>query len=310
MGLFGLLQGSKKTKTQKLQKTTLTMERKIKSTLGIRALESMPAQAAQAFMLSSDPNASNQDFVRVIEADEVLSAKILRIANSIYFRRSDEARDIETAVAAIGLNELRCILSAAMLKSLLKGKHIAREQLWANAVGCALTARLLCSYCKYDKGEAFLCGLLHDVGKLVMLRKSSSQYEKVLNAVRDGGIDFQEAELAVFDLSHTEVGTWVAEQWQFPSNVSKVICFHHEPIVAKDPLMMSEFIQIADTLAHAAGLGHPPAYSGLRAAASDALPKRISKLGIDSSNDIEQLIERVRSAFDSEYALYQIENIT
>lgn len=81
-------------------------------------LESMPVQAAQAFQIASDPKAKQDDFVKIIEADEALSARIIRVANSVYFFRGTKATDIENAVNNIGLEELRCLISATMSEKL------------------------------------------------------------------------------------------------------------------------------------------------------------------------------------------------
>jgi putative nucleotidyltransferase with HDIG domain len=312
MGFFSRKKDSSKNiRVGKLSKTSLTDEIRIKQTLGIRKLESMPVQAAQAFQLASDPKSRIDDFVKVIEADEALSARMIRIANSVYFRRKEEAKDIEKAVVNIGLDELRCLISASMLKSLLQGKHPAREQIWANSVGTAVACRSLSSRTNIDEGSAFLCGLLHDVGKLIMIRSSGKEYEKVLKLVADGSTTFPEAEEKVFDLNHIEVGKWIAEQWSFPACVVRAIQFHHHAWATKPDkkgknTSHAMLVKTADTFAHASGLGLSGAFRGLQQTAREQLNDAIEQIGADKEF-LDTFPQTLSKVFQEEFSIYQME---
>lgn len=312
MGLFS----KKKTPSAfsaALSKTSIATELRIKETLGLQTLESMPLQAARAFQLASDPKATTADFVKVIESDEAMSARIIRIANSVYFRRGEEVKDIEKAVASIGLNELRCLISATMLRSLLQGKHSAREQVWANAVGTAIACRSFCRFTNLGEGEAFLAGLLHDVGKLIMIRRGEKLYDKVLGLASGGQKTFVEAEEEVFDFSHVDVGKWVGEKWNFPAAAISAISFHHSPWPKEDDkrgkaTTHAMLVKACDTIAHAIGIGHPPTFRLYRARAEEELPAALQQLGI-AAQDKDPLLEQLRKQFNDEFALYQIENV-
>ena len=311
MGLF-TFKSKKRAGAGSFGRTSLATEVRIKSTLGIRTLESMPIQAATAFKLASDPAARTSDFVKVIEADEVLSARIIRIANSVYFRRGAEAKDIEKAVAAIGLDELRCLISATMLRSLLQGKHIAREQLWANAVATAIACRMLSRQTNIDEGEAFLCGLLHDVGKLIMVRRGSKLYENVLGLVK-AGKDFVTAEEEVFDLNHVEVGRWIGEKWHFPESAVRAIAFHHHRWPDSDSersrgTSQAMLVKAAGTFAHAAGIGHPAGFQVLQNRAADEIPHAVTQLGLTTGSG-SSVVESLKGQFDKEYSLYKADSL-
>ncbi len=299
-------------KAKSLAKTSLATEMRIKATLGIRKLDSMPAQAVRAFQLASNPRAKTDDFVKIIEADEVLSARIIRIANSVYFRRGEEAKDIVKAVANIGLDELRCLISATVLKSLLQGRHPAREQIWANSVACAISCRILSANTKISSGEAFLCGLLHDVGKLIMIQKNAKLYEKVLLLVGRGEKSFVQAEDEVFDLNHVEVGRWIAERWRFPEAARRAVAFHHHnwpKDAAKRGKGVSHamLVKAADTIAHAAGIGHPSTFRGFQRSAEEELPAALLVLGVDAGG-AEEIKTRLKDEFEREFSLYKAES--
>ncbi|HQH26767.1 MAG TPA: HDOD domain-containing protein [Oligoflexia bacterium] len=312
MGLFGKKKQSSSFSAA-LAKTSIAVEMRMKETLGIQKLESMPVQAARAFQLASDPKATLADFVKIIESDEALSARIIRIANSVYFRRGEEVNDIAKAVASIGLNELRCLMSATMLRSLLQGKHSAREQIWANSVGTAICCRTLSRQTNLAEGEAFLAGLLHDVGKLIMIRKSAKQYDKVLSIVSSGAKTFVQAEEEVFDFSHVDVGKWVAEKWNFPAPAVAAIAFHHgawpqQPEQKGKGTSHAILVKACDVISHACGIGHPPVFRPFRVRAEEEIHLAFEQLGL-AGQDHSGMLEQFRKQFNDEFALYHVENV-
>ncbi len=286
---------------------------RIRRSLGIKQLECMPAQAARAFQLASDPRATGADFIEVIESDDALSSRILRIANSVYFFRGTHASDIEKAVANIGLDELRCILSAAMLKSLLQGKHPLREQVWANAVATAICCRTLSRLTpQIAVGEAFLCGLVHDIGKLIMIRRDGESYRKVNTLVTVERKSFLEAEEAVYGLNHAEVGQWVAENWNFPPRIIRAVSKHHlawpkKGSVSVDQISTELLVKIADTIAHALGIGHPTNFRSVEQRFTDELPDAFACLRL-TPEEGTRLIEPLTKEFETEYSLYQLDH--
>ena len=306
--LSGLFQSN--TSRIEIRPTTHATAERIRNILGIRQLESMPVQAAKAFQLASDVNAKQTDFIDVIESDEVLSARVIRIANSVYFSRGTAATDIEKAVANIGLDELRCLLSASMLRSLLTVRHATRDIIWANAVATGILCRIVArSTRNLNPGEAFLCGLLHDVGKLVMIRKGGSQYDKVIALAGSGERPFPEAEEKVFELDHIEVGKWVAESWNFPESVLRSVALHHEGWPAgNEPIELTYELatKFCDLIAHSIGIGHSLSMRGLAKAATEERDRIAPRLGFSESS-LKGVIAELEAKYEKESALYQPE---
>lgn len=309
MGLFSRLTSKA---TESLPRTSPGTAERIKNILGIQKLESMPVQAAQAFQIASDPKAKQDDFVKVIEADEALSARIIRVANSVYFFRGTKATDIENAVNNIGLEELRCLISATMLKSLLHGQSEVREAVWANAVATGIACREIASLGQdISTGSAFLCGLLHDVGKLIMIQRGGRLYEKVLTLLAAEEISPIEAEERVFELNHVEVGKWIAEHWNFPEPVIVAISFHHQPWHernTKQPakLGVAQLVKCADTICHAAGIGHTRQFKPYRLHAEENLPHALELLQWDQVK-LESFSQTLKEKFERDFALYKPE---
>ena len=313
MGFFSRITGKGKPQAAPLPKTNYATANRIKNILGIRELESMPIQAARAFQLASDPKSNSSDFVKIIEQDEALGAKIIRVANSVYFFRGTKATDIEKAVANIGLDELRCLLTASMLKNLLTSKHPLRKQIWANSVAVAIACRTLSQYTDaISSSEAFLAGLVHDVGKLVILRKHGHLYEKVVARVSSGDLTFIEAEEEFFETNHVETGKWVAESWSFPDAAIKAIAQHHDPWpkdqnAQKRNTSIAMIVKAADTIAHAKGIGHPTAFRGFQRANEDHLKNVYAQLEI-APDAAANLISNFVKQFEEESGMFELEN--
>ncbi len=281
----------------------------ILNTVGARSIPAMPAAAQKAFQLATDPNAEAQDFVEVIEADEALSARIVKIANSVFFARGKQTTTIDDAVLAIGIEELRCLLNASTLSDLFLSSHAYRAQFWSNDIATAVIARQLAQRLRPDKSDlAFLGGLMHDIGKLLLIQKAPELYTKVQKLVESDGRDFYLAETDVFVFNHNEVGQLIGERWLFSPELLEIIKLHHRPYtdddyVASKPLDLSAIIKSADIIAHAMGLGHPPTLAKLQKRCESELPKVWDIVRISKQKQRENL-ENFRKAFDAECEMH------
>jgi len=276
----------------------------ILNTIGLKSIPTLPASADKAFRLSNDPKAELRDFVDVIEADESLSSRILKIANSVYFERGKKSESVEEALNVVGINEVRSLLSATTLSELFYSPHKARMQLWANDVATAIIAKQIASIVLPSMSDStFLCGLMHDIGKLLLLQQATSRYEGVLSSVREKGISFVEAENEQFAFSHTEVGQLVAEKWNFPTNVTIAIRRHHNPCDDLKTDKLSLIVKAADLVAHALGLGHLQGFGNFQEHAKAESDQALSLLGFND-NSIKDVVRLAKIAFQREYELY------
>lgn len=291
--------------------TSVATRERIKNILGIRELESMPAQAARAFQLSSDPRASLNDFTKIIESDEALVSRIIRIANSVYFYRGTPADDIEKSVTNIGLTELRGLLSATMLRSLTKSKHPIREVVWKHSVSTGMFTRYLARQTNnISEGEAFLGGILHDIGKLVMISKNPQGYAQVVS-LQNQGIASIEAEEKIFKVNHVDVGKWVAQSWNFPPKTIQAIAFHHEPWPVDNGRNSKQslpfLVKAASALSHASGVAESLTYSKSQPRNKNELLAAFSFLELDEKAG-SSLLDSLRKIFQEEYGSYEMEN--
>ena len=260
-GLFSKDKKSKKGTQEGVRSLSPAITSAINSVVGKRGIPMMAGSAQKAFKLSVDPNTTAHDFVEVIESDEAMSAKVIKIANSVYFERGKRSETIEECVNVLGVNELKDLLSSTTLSSLFPSKNPLRVQLWTNDIATAIAAKYLAEQINHNKkNSAFTAGLLHDIGKLLLLQRAEETYSQIIRDAADNERDFCGAEENVFVFNHTEVGQLIAEKWNFGPDLKEAIRYHHElPTETIDcpipEIPLSYVIGIADLSAHALGLG-------------------------------------------------------
>jgi putative nucleotidyltransferase with HDIG domain len=220
----------------------------------IEDLPTLPSVALEVLSLVHDPDVSIQRISECIFTDPPLAAKVLRMANSVFYRRGD--RKVETlhhAIIFLGLSEIINITtSVSIFTALSKGKSAEasmREKFWDHSVATGLIARYL------DKklgikcyGREFVAGLLHDIGKIILDQYFHEEFLEAYNLSLEKDKPMFETEMEVCGTNHMEVGYFVAQKWNLPDYVSDVILYHHQPSQAtyKD---IAALISLADLMA-------------------------------------------------------------
>lgn len=287
---------------------TTALRQTIRNTVGKGNVPSMPKNAQKAFELSTDPSTQARDFVAVIESDEALSARVIKIANSVFFQRGNRCETIEESVVIIGNEELRNLLNATALSDLFPSRHPARHQFWVNDIATAITAKLLAPrYAPGKESLLFVGGLMHDIGKLLLLQQTGKRYDNVLFGVRTNGTDYCRAEEETFLFNHCEVGVVLSEAWNFSSELTEILHRHHEPWpregTVRAALSLPHLIKSADLLAHALGLGHPKGFGTFQERCREQLEQVWRYLELDGDARTA-LLDDVRRTFDEEQELY------
>lgn len=217
-------------------------------------LPPMPAIALQALQLTKNPNASARQLESIIARDQALSARILRIVNSAMYGLSREVSTISHAVAILGMETLRSILMAAAVQQLFqgaggRGQDLTSKLLSDHSWGAAIAARIIARRTRYEgHEEAFLCGLMHDIGKLVLKKNFADQYLNIISETYRGDTNFHDAEMALFGFSHAHVGALVSEKWNFPPQLSVAIGYHHNPAAAPRHTKLANIVSLADAV--------------------------------------------------------------
>jgi putative nucleotidyltransferase with HDIG domain len=160
---------------------------------------------------------------------------------------------VDQAVLLLGLNVVRGLLFGVTVFDLMQRTMIG---LWEHSIGCAILSRLMAEKKGLkDPEEASILGLLHDIGKVMLLLKFPNEYKKVMDEAREKDVTVYEVETSHFSTTHATVGAWVAEEWSFPGRLIDVIQYHHKPYLSKAAPMETAIVHFADVLLRGRGFG-------------------------------------------------------
>jgi putative nucleotidyltransferase with HDIG domain len=303
--MLSKLFGSKSKRNDESPPLAAGLKESIVSYLGVKSLPIMPKVAQQAFQLATSPNAEPEDYIAVVERDEGLSARVIKIANSVYYSRGTESKTISDAVTVIGVTELQCLMNATALSNFFPSRHALRATFWAHDVAVAITARLLAQTIRPNQADmAFLGGLMHDIGKLFMLQQHTANYEKVVAHGFEEGLETINGETLEYPFDHTQVGHLIAEKWHFTPELTACISRHHKPWneIPKDSVVA--LVKTANILVHTLALGAGREANQARRIYEPMLPEAWEHLGIAESLRAE-ILKRAASTFEQEHSLYE-----
>ena len=197
-------------------------------------LPHLPRTADRAMIALRGNDADYSRLAKIVEEDPAIAARILRVANSVAFRGMSEVRQLESAFARLGQRQLRQIILTASLQSvsiqLGSGKEKLGETLWREALAGGVIAGAIGPRCGFDANDAFLYGLLHDIGNFVVL---SVAHEV---ARRSGGHVPREVFDKVSLEWHEHAGLRLASAWDLPDPLPDLVSRHHRLPESDDPL--------------------------------------------------------------------------
>jgi putative nucleotidyltransferase with HDIG domain len=223
----------------------------------VKDLPPMPTVVMKAMEMCLDPNASIRNLQLLISQDQALSAKILRIVNSAMYALRREVSTVSHAVAVLGMETVKSVIMAASVDGVIQtskdlGSKIMSDHSW----GTAIAARAIARRVHYENvEEALICGLMHDLGKPVLLQNLKPQYIPIIQAVYNGSKSFHQAELLAFGFSHAHVGAMLARKWNFPPQLAEAVGYHHSPLSAPSYKQLACIINLANLMAIAMGIG-------------------------------------------------------
>ena len=220
-------------------------------------LRPLPAIASRIMTACRQEGTDVRELVQLVECDPVISSRVLSVVNSSLFGYSREVSSINQAVVVLGLNKLSQLAVSVASESVFnsgEGTNDARQKLYEHSLGCAAVSRLLASIsgCEAESGEAFLAGMLHDVGKLVLFDVAPHGYAQLQE--NDSELSSVELERQTFGIDHPTLGAKIAETWGLPYQISNAIADHHCEINESTD-SLSQLTSLSNELARTWGVG-------------------------------------------------------
>lgn len=213
-------------------------------------LVSFPDIYFQILKVLRSPSASASHIAEVVSRDQSLTAVLLKLVNSPYFGFSSHIDSLPRAVALVGAKELSTLalgISAIKVFKDIPPELVDMRSFWKHSLACGIFAKLLANQVDPNEEERFfVCGLLHDIGKLLLYKKLPYASAQALVYARENRVPDAEAERVVLGFDHTEVGAALMAEWNFPEMLSQSIALHHAPAEASAP--GPSLIHVADLL--------------------------------------------------------------
>ena len=224
----------------------------------IRDLPPLPAVVFDLMNELESDDAGARLLADKIVQDQALTAKTLRLANSSFYGMQRKVATIHQAIAVIGFDSVRTIVTAAgVIGGFSGGDHsiFNFNKFWRHSLGTAVCARMLAKHAHLNPDQGFIAGLLHDIGVLVLVSYSAPSYQQVLAHRQEKDCSVLEAEQAVLGVDHAKVGRALAEHWKFPPAIQRAIEMHHAP-ARNDGDLLAAVVHVADAGAHALDLAN------------------------------------------------------
>jgi len=210
----------------------VSTENSILSALKINRLPSLPHVLVDMLHACQGNQATFQDLSQIISRDAAITARVVSLANSTFYSRGNKINSLERALLVLGTDTIKTIVITASIQQFFSGirpkQNVYLKQFWKRSLRCALIAKsfaILTSYPSPD--EAYLTGLLHNIGELVLETNYSDEFGRLLQI--DDELLRGVEETKRFGVSHCEVGAWLASEWGLSEFTSDAIHYHHAP---------------------------------------------------------------------------------
>ena len=250
----------------------------------LKDIKSFPQFVIETMKKLNDPESNAADVAKSLSRDEGLVLRILKLANSAAYGMSRNISNISEAIALLGYKSVSNIILAATVYSAmdkgLSGYALDRGELWRHSLMVAYTSRHLAKLTgKVGTEDAYVGGLLHDIGKVILNDYVRFGYGIIVKMVEEKHIPFTEAESQVLGFDHAMIGEILVERWEMPEGYRIAVAYHHKPNeLPEDKLQyqpLLDVVTLANTICLMLGIGLGA--DGLQAY---MFPEPIERLGI------------------------------
>jgi HD-like signal output (HDOD) protein len=225
-------------------------------TAGLDDLPSLPAVVMELLGSIDQEDADLALLAKKVALDQALTAKTLRLANSSAFGLQVKVTTIQQALTFLGVQATRNLIMAASITGCFPSGRCPAfndKAFWRLSIATAACARVLARHMHFNPDVAFTAGLLHGIGRLVLVTRYPEQYDAVLRECERVNGDLLETERAMLGVDHVLAGRALAEHWQFSDTLRQAIAFHVQPEMTGAGFLAT-IVHVASAVAHALDL--------------------------------------------------------
>ena len=267
-------------------------------------LPTIPVVAIKVMQLMESDTATAEELAKIVASDPAVAARVLKISNSSFYGCRRQIQTLSSAIVILGFSTLRSLVVAASVKQVYKPYGLTEKMLWEHSFAAGLAARMIARRTRAaNEEEAFLAGLFHDIGKIIMNTLDRVKFQEVMQHCYNEGISFGQAERGVYPFSHDEVGAHVIKKWNFPDILTNAILQHHrlEFAPTDDPALvnLTAVTALADMFCLKLGIGVREPQDDIDLA--DSKPGQMLRLTEETA---EELLQAFGEAFEKDKALF------
>lgn len=226
----------------------------------IEDLPTLPVIASKVNSMIQDYDVSINKLSEIIEMDQAIMTKILKLVNSAFFGFRAKVANISHAIVLLGCNTIRnSVVSVSIIETLSKEKALEGFDVtgfWTHSISTAVICRHLAEKTRIHSPEdAFTAGLLHDIGKILLYQYFYDLFEKVWISAKKNSLSFYEAEKKEIPSSHSVLGAFLANRWQLPAGLVDAVKYHHAVNTKAFDLNLLMLVHVADIISNTYGVG-------------------------------------------------------
>ncbi len=219
----------------------------------VTEISSLPEVTTRIVEVVENPKSTAQDMHEIVKHDPALAAKILKVVNSAFYGLPSQIANLDRAIVMIGLSAVKNLALAASLSRLFRpgnlSERFSARDLWTHCISVGVCARLIAEQCIGRPEEAFVSGLVHDMGLLVEYQLFPDKLREVIERCDATPQDFLAAEREIIGADHQVFGLALATKWKFPPGLRHAISYHHNPADLKAELRpLVTVVHIADAI--------------------------------------------------------------
>jgi HD-like signal output (HDOD) protein len=273
---------------------------------GVVGLVSLPEICIRISEMVDNPRSNSAAMGKIISQDAALTARLLKIVNSAFYRFPSRVETVTRAITIVGNRELRDLVLAATVSGIfekISSDLVDIDLFWRHGLYTGILSRNIAEKCHVLHSERlFVAGLMHNIGQLIIAYKLPKYYRAALMMAEEQGIPVYEAENAVFGFNHADVGAELMKSWSFPESHQFVARFHHQPEYAHAFKLETAIVNVAETMSQMAENGEAN-FDYLKQV--DRSTRRLVNL---TSADVEQLLLDAREQFIEVLSLFRPRN--
>lgn len=200
-------------------------------------LPSLPSVTMEIISIIDNPDTDVQTLNKIIAKDQVLASKVLKVANSPFYSYPRVISTIDFAITILGFDTLKeVVISISFINYFrnYKSKLIDFQKFWKHSIISSIICRELAKSIKYKiTGEAFVSGLIQDIGIFIMSQFFQNEFKLLVEKINNENVDFLKVEKEIYGFTHGEIGSWLLERWNFPVHLIEAVSGHHNPEISK-----------------------------------------------------------------------------